>query len=580
MDLSRPHLSPLWDYQHNNYQRADVRYRRITAAADAAGKAAQTAASASATTTAVASISSSTSARTAAVTTSTGRSGVPAGLATTTTTTTTASAASTVAPGIESRIAPIRSSFDVHVSGAFGHDGAYMNLADRAGNGLGDGGSRSNINSNSTGSTSASSSSSSSPCGPDNDNDNDGDGGDDDDDRDDDEDGRGASGDQDDKSSSRSQAGRRDGAADTAKTAKATPTGAGPTAAAAVGGGGGGASSGAATKTTKARRLKKAMPLLVNLTNCKYDIVRECVVNHGCKVVDDPTAWSLFWIDTGVSLERVLEMKAHQRINHFPGMHEICRKDHLARNLGRLSRLFPKDYNFFPKTWMLPSEWSEFKMSFKPSRKGGGGGSGSGSSSGQSFIAKPDHGCQGKGIFLFKDPDQVHDLRNSNMIIQTYLASPCLIDGFKFDLRVYVLVTSVDPLRVFIYRDGLARFATEKYHPPSDKNMGNVCMHLTNYAINKHSDKFVRDDDERGSKRTISSVLKQLVELGRIPSAEDTWRRISDVVVKTIVTVQPQISRGLKSWFPSATALQGLAHRNRSRSLLVTNSSSSSRLHR
>lgn len=45
-----------------------------------------------------------------------------------------------------------------------------------------------------------------------------------------------------------------------------------------------------------------------------------------------------------------------QKINHFPGMAEICRKDLLARNLNRMLKLFPKEYCIFPRTWCLPAE--------------------------------------------------------------------------------------------------------------------------------------------------------------------------------------------------------------------------------
>lgn len=181
-------------------------------------------------------------------------------------------------------------------------------------------------------------------------------------------------------------------------------------------------------RSKSARERKR--PLL-NTSLCKYDIVRNCAEAKGFRIDEnvESTNWSIFWIDTGVSVARILSMHQVQKINHFPGMHEICRKDYLARNLARLNKLFPKDYNFFPKTWILPNDCNDFKQS--------SGGS-------KCFIAKPDHGCQGKGIFLFKsskdlltkaNPDEADGEMPSNLIIQTYLSKPLLIDGFKFDLR-------------------------------------------------------------------------------------------------------------------------------------------------
>ena len=83
---------------------------------------------------------------------------------------------------------------------------------------------------------------------------------------------------------------------------------------------------------------------------------------------------------------------------------------------------------------------------------------------------------------------------------------PYLIDGYKFDLRLYVFINGIYPLRIYIYKDGLARFATVKYQNPSPGNLGNLQMHLTNYAINKGSEAFVENeneaDDSTGSKRS------------------------------------------------------------------------------
>jgi hypothetical protein len=184
----------------------------------------------------------------------------------------------------------------------------------------------------------------------------------------------------------------------------------------------------------------------------------------------------------------------------------------------------------------MPQDWLEFQRQHKAKKSHG-------------YISKPDHGCQGKGIFLFQDPQEIAEMKKEEMVVQMYLGNPCLVDGYKFDFRVYVLVTSVNPLRIFVYEDGLARFATEPYHSPNDKNRDRKCMHLTNYAVNKHSKGFIHNE-ERGSKRTIQSVLEELDTMKKI-RRDVVWKRIQDAVVKTVLMVQPQLEKLMKPWFPT-----------------------------
>lgn len=70
-----------------------------------------------------------------------------------------------------------------------------------------------------------------------------------------------------------------------------------------------------------------------------------------------------------------------------------------------------------------------------------------------------------------------------------YIANPFLINGLKFDLRIYVLITSFDPWRIYIFNEGLVRFASDAYSPIINKS--NKYAHLTNYSINKKNDKYL-----------------------------------------------------------------------------------------
>ncbi|XP_025714973.2 tubulin polyglutamylase TTLL6 isoform X3 [Callorhinus ursinus] len=230
-----------------------------------------------------------------------------------------------------------------------------------------------------------------------------------------------------------------------------------------------------------------------------------------------------------------MEMKSYQKINHFPGMSEICRKDLLARNMSRMLKMFPKDFHFFPKTWCLPADWGDLQ-NYSRSRKN------------KTYICKPDSGCQGRGIFITRT---VKDIKpGEDMICQLYISKPFIIDGFKFDLRIYVLMTSCDPLRIFAYNEGLARFATTSYSHPSTDNLDDICMHLTNYSINKHSSNFIRDA-HTGSKRKLSTFNMYMENHGY--NMEQVWRDIEDVIIKTIISAHPIIKHNYHTCFPNHT---------------------------
>ena len=53
------------------------------------------------------------------------------------------------------------------------------------------------------------------------------------------------------------------------------------------------------------------------------------------------------------------------------------------------------------------------------------------------------------------------DIRNRrDILVSEYISNPHLINNFKYDLRIYIVVTSYDPLRIYMFQEGLTRFAT------------------------------------------------------------------------------------------------------------------------
>ncbi|XP_078182921.1 tubulin polyglutamylase TTLL13 isoform X3 [Callithrix jacchus] len=231
-------------------------------------------------------------------------------------------------------------------------------------------------------------------------------------------------------------------------------------------------------------RRRKRRSLTINLTNCKYESVRRAAHMCGLKEVGEEEEWTVYWTDCAVSLDQVMKMKRFQKINHFPGMTEICRKDLLARNLNRMHKLYPSEYNIFPRTWCLPADYGDFQT-YSRQRKA------------RTYICKPGSGCQGRGIFITQNPREIKP--GEHMICQQYISKD------------------------------------------------NVCMHLTNYAINKHNENFVRDGTV-SSKRKLSTLNIWLQEHSYNPG--ELWGDIEDIIIKTIISAHPVLRHNYRTCFP------------------------------
>jgi len=79
------------------------------------------------------------------------------------------------------------------------------------------------------------------------------------------------------------------------------------------------------------------------------------------------------------------------------------------------------------------------------------------------YICKPSKGFGGNGIILAQragdiSPDQ---FGGADYVVQRYIDSPLLIEGKKFDMRLYVLLKGIEDVEIYLCDEGMARFCTE-----------------------------------------------------------------------------------------------------------------------
>lgn len=292
--------------------------------------------------------------------------------------------------------------------------------------------------------------------------------------------------------------------------------------------------------------------------NTIYDVLKA----RGFKETDAELDWDLYWADKEWIHDVFdhIHLQPHQKVNHFRNHYELTRKDLLVKNLKRATRQAQKDglhdearcyIACSPTTFVLPMEYSMFVEEFKKQQQ-----------TGTIWIMKPVGKSQGKGIFLFdklgqisawrqapkwlqKDEDGTRRKGNNEddeeqkkeaepYVVQKYLSDPLLIGGKKFDLRLYVLVTSYNPLVVYMYRSGFARFSHTRFSMNSD-NLSNALMHLTNVAVQKHCDQY---DEKRGGKWDLHHLKQYLMSREDPEKVSELFYAIQDVIIYSLLAVQ------------------------------------------
>ena len=122
----------------------------------------------------------------------------------------------------------------------------------------------------------------------------------------------------------------------------------------------------------------------------------------------------------------------------------------------------------------------------------------------------------------------------SEYLLQKYIEKPLLINGYKFDIRQWVLLVSC-PLKVFIYKEPYLRFST---HPYQTDDLMNPYVHLTNVSISKNSPNFIKENS-----MWTTQQFKEFLAEKHSKDIDEIFSDVRDIVMTVISSVKHLIGK-------------------------------------
>ncbi|WP_386083950.1 PqqD family peptide modification chaperone [Vreelandella sp. F11] len=186
--------------------------------------------------------------------------------------------------------------------------------------------------------------------------------------------------------------------------------------------------------------------------------------------------WQAAWV-TGMPPRAAFKTTSASRVmNHIPGNAALTVKSRLHAGLSALRECTRRHYgeahpntkrlNFFPRAYEMPHDYPALveDAAAHPEKR---------------WILKPTNASKGQGVQVLRDPTTAP--LAPNWLVQEYVANPHTIRGHKYVLRLYMLIVSIDPLRVYLYDQGFAKLASAPWSPD---DIDNPFSQLTNPDIN------------------------------------------------------------------------------------------------
>jgi tubulin monoglycylase TTLL15 len=202
---------------------------------------------------------------------------------------------------------------------------------------------------------------------------------------------------------------------------------------------------------------------------------------------------------------KMKQLKQHQKVNHFPGNEVLVTKSNMNMYNANLRYILP--------SFLMPYDrkvLDDYMKKYPDTR----------------YVRK---NIYNRGVMIV-EPKDIND-SDPDDFFQVFLDKPLLIDGHAFDMGIFVLITSIEPLRIYKFdHEVLLRFCAKKYHPFDAAELGRYVVqegHKSVYEMKGFGEEY----------KKYSMTVKDLLERrmrGRGYDVDDLWKQVDDAIVKVI----------------------------------------------
>ena len=181
----------------------------------------------------------------------------------------------------------------------------------------------------------------------------------------------------------------------------------------------------------------------------------------------------------------------------------------------------PETYNFPNQKNIIENKFKNYKLNLS-----------------DLWLIKPSNKYGGRGITILTSYENII---LKEFIITKYITNINLINEKKYDLRLYALITGLEPLRLYFYKEGFVRIASEKFSIDK-KSIKNKFIHLTNICINNKNKNYINPNTTKDKNSNIWNILMYKSFLKNFNVEwEDIRKKIKDIIIKSIISVYEKL---------------------------------------